>query len=88
MSIEAVATVLNHSKARGRAKLVLIGIANHLGDQGAWPSISTLSSIRQRLRAFGQARHSRANESWGAASRPSVSSNEQPIQNQPLLDHD
>jgi hypothetical protein len=43
MSIEAVATVLNHSKARGRAKLVLIGIANHLGDQGAWPSISTLA---------------------------------------------
>jgi len=43
MSIEAVATVLNHSKATGRAKLVLIGIANHLGDQGAWPSISTLA---------------------------------------------
>jgi hypothetical protein len=43
MSIEAVATVLNHSKAKGRAKLVLIGIANHLGDQGAWPSISTLA---------------------------------------------
>jgi hypothetical protein len=43
MSIEAVATVLNHSRATGRAKLVLIGIANHLGDQGAWPSISTLA---------------------------------------------
>jgi hypothetical protein len=43
MSIEAVALVLNQSKATGRAKLVLIGIANHLGDQGAWPSISTLA---------------------------------------------
>jgi hypothetical protein len=43
MSIEAVALVLNNSKATGRAKLVLLGIANHLGDQGAWPSISTLA---------------------------------------------
>jgi len=43
MSIEAVALVLNKSKATGRAKLVLLGIANHLGDQGAWPAISTLA---------------------------------------------
>ena len=43
MSIEAVSLVLNQSRATGRAKLVLIGIANHLGDQGAWPSISTLA---------------------------------------------
>jgi hypothetical protein len=43
MSIEAVSLVLNESKATGRAKLVLIGIANHLGDQGAWPSIATLA---------------------------------------------
>ena len=43
MSIEAVSLVLNNSKATGRAKLVLLGIANHLGDQGAWPSISTLA---------------------------------------------
>jgi hypothetical protein len=43
MSIEAVALVLNQSKATGRAKLVLLGIANHLGDQGAWPAISTLA---------------------------------------------
>ena len=35
--------VLNHSKATGRAKLVLLGIANHQGDQGAWPSIATLA---------------------------------------------
>jgi hypothetical protein len=43
MSIEAVSLVLNKSKATGRAKLVLIGIANHLGDEGAWPSIATLA---------------------------------------------
>jgi hypothetical protein len=43
MSIEAVSLVLNESKATGRAKLVLLGIANHLGDHGAWPSISTLA---------------------------------------------
>ena len=43
MSIEAVSLVLNKSKATGRAKLVLLGIANHLGDQGAWPAISTLA---------------------------------------------
>jgi hypothetical protein len=43
VSIEAVSLVLNKSKATGRAKLVLLGIANHLGDQGAWPSISTLA---------------------------------------------
>jgi hypothetical protein len=43
MSIEAVSLVLNHSRAQGRAKLVLIGIANHMGDQGAWPSIETLA---------------------------------------------
>lgn len=43
MSIEAVSLVLNQSKSTGRAKVVLIGIANHLGDHGAWPSISTLA---------------------------------------------
>ena len=43
MSIEAVSLVLNQSKATGRTKLVLIGIANHLGDQGAYPAIRTLA---------------------------------------------
>lgn len=43
MSVEAIALVLHHSRARGTAKLVLIGIANHDGDGGAWPSIATLS---------------------------------------------
>jgi hypothetical protein len=43
MAIEIVSAVLNNSKATGRAKLVLIGIANHQGDQGAWPSKATLA---------------------------------------------
>jgi len=43
VSIESVAIALPHSRATGTAKLVLIGIANHDGDGGAWPSISTLA---------------------------------------------
>lgn len=43
MSVEALAVVLHHSKARGTAKLVLLGIANHDGDGGAWPTIATLT---------------------------------------------
>ena len=41
MSIEALSMVLNHSKASGSQKVVLLGIANHLGPdarEGAWPS--------------------------------------------------
>lgn len=43
MSVEALAVVLHHSKARGTDKLVLVGIANHDGDGGAWPSVATLA---------------------------------------------
>ena len=43
VSIEAMAIALHHSRARGTAKLVLIGIANHDGDGGAWPSVATLA---------------------------------------------
>lgn len=38
-----MAIALHHSKATGAAKLVLVGIANHDGDGGAWPSVSTLA---------------------------------------------
>ena len=34
---------LHHSRARGTSKVVLLGIANHDGDGGAWPSIATLA---------------------------------------------
>ena len=43
MSVESMAIALHHSKAVGTAKLVVIGIANHDGDGGAWPSIATLA---------------------------------------------
>lgn len=38
-----MAVVLHHSRAKGTAKLVLLGIANHQGDGGAWPSVETLA---------------------------------------------
>jgi len=38
-----MAICLNHSKATGTAKVVLLGIANHDGDGGAWPTVATLS---------------------------------------------
>lgn len=38
-----MAAVLHHSRAKGTAKLVLLGIANHAGDGGAWPSVATLA---------------------------------------------
>ncbi len=43
MSVETMALVLNHSRAVGTDKVVLLGIANHDGDGGAWPSIATLA---------------------------------------------
>lgn len=59
MSVEAIAIALHHSRAKGTAKLVLIGIANHDGDGGAWPSIDTLSiyagvDVRNVQRAIDQ----------------------------------
>lgn len=38
-----MAIALHHSRAKGSARLVLIGIANHDGDGGAWPSNKTLA---------------------------------------------
>lgn len=38
-----MAAVLHHSKAKGTDKLILVGIANHEGDGGAWPAIATLA---------------------------------------------
>lgn len=43
MSVEHLAAVLHHSQAKGTARLVLLGIANHAGDGGAWPSVATLA---------------------------------------------
>lgn len=38
MSIEAMAIVLHHSKLNGAQKLLMLGVANHAGDGGAYPS--------------------------------------------------
>jgi len=43
MSVESLAIALHHSRSRGTARIVLIGIANHDGDGGAWPSVATLA---------------------------------------------
>ncbi|HEY7823512.1 MAG TPA: helix-turn-helix domain-containing protein [Acidimicrobiia bacterium] len=43
MSIESIAICLHHSRAAKTEKLVLLGIANHDGDGGAWPSVATLA---------------------------------------------
>lgn len=43
MSVEHLALVLHHSRAKGTDKLVLLGIANHEGDGGAWPTVATLA---------------------------------------------
>lgn len=60
-----MAAVLHHSQATGTAKLVLLGIANHHSDNGAWPTLATLAtyanvSVRQvqrdlaRLETLGE----------------------------------
>lgn len=43
MAIEIMVNVLHNSRATGRAKLILLGIANHQGENGAYPSIATLA---------------------------------------------
>ena len=43
MSVESMAIALHHSRATGSARLLLLGIANHDGDGGTWPSIATLA---------------------------------------------
>lgn len=43
MSVEALAIVLHHSRAKGTEKVVLFGIANHEGDGGSYPGVKTLA---------------------------------------------
>jgi hypothetical protein len=43
MSVEAMAIAMRHSRATGAARTILVGIASHDGDGGAWPSMDTLS---------------------------------------------
>ena len=46
MSLEAVNAVLHHSEAVGTDKLILLGIAWHLGpdpEEGCWPRVARLA---------------------------------------------
>lgn len=45
MSIEVMNAVWRESQATGRARLVLLAIADHQGEIGAWPSIATLARM-------------------------------------------
>jgi len=45
MSITVMNAVWQHSKADGRARLVLLAIADHQGEIGAWPSLATLAKM-------------------------------------------
>lgn len=45
MSIRVMQAVWQESKASGRARLVLLAIADHQGEIGAWPSIETIASM-------------------------------------------
>lgn len=45
MSIQIMNAVWRESKAEGRARLVLLAIADHQGEIGAWPSIQTLAKM-------------------------------------------
>lgn len=62
-----MAIALHHSRAKGSAKLILIGIANHDGDGGAMPSMATLAKyggvdtrqarkLVRRLESLGEVR--------------------------------
>lgn len=43
MSVEALSLALNFPGVNAAERLVLIGIANHDGDGGSWPSMATLA---------------------------------------------
>jgi len=45
MSIEISNAVWRTSQSVGRARLVLLAIADHQGEIGAWPSIETLAKM-------------------------------------------
>jgi hypothetical protein len=45
MSIEIMNAVWKHSKSDGRARLVLLAIADHQGEIGAWPSLKRLAEM-------------------------------------------
>lgn len=68
-----MAVVLHHSKASAAGKLVLLGIANHQSDGGAWPALATLAKyanvserrVRQVLRELEEAGELETRLQWG-----------------------
>ena len=46
-----MAIALHHSRSKGTAKVVLLGIANHDGDGGAYPTVATLAKYANVSRA-------------------------------------
>lgn len=80
MSVEHLAIVLHHSRAVGTEKVVLIGIANHDGDGGAFPAHSTLakyanvdvSNVRKALRKLVMAGELRIEERFTTAANGAV----------------
>lgn len=86
MSVESLAIALHHSRAQGTARLVLLGIANHDGDNGAWPSLATLAkyaggvserTVRRALRDLEDLGEIRTDHNAGgvAATRPDLRPN-------------
>lgn len=76
MSIEIMNAVWRESRSEGRARLVLLTIADHQGEMGAWPSIERLAqmvnaSVRtvqreiQILEALGELKVERRNAPTG-----------------------
>lgn len=67
MSVEAMAIVLHHSRAKGAAKLILLGIANHAGDGGSWPTVATLAkyaNITERAVQLALRKLQQSGELW------------------------
>lgn len=69
MSVESIAIALHHSRAKGSAKLILLGIANHDGDGGAWPSVATLKKYAGGLDRRGIQRALQTLEDLGEIKR-------------------
>lgn len=44
MTVQDMATVFERSTSSGNTRLVLLAIANHHGERGAWPSVDRLAS--------------------------------------------
>lgn len=56
MSVESMVQVFHHSASTGTTKLVLLGVANHDGDGGAFPAMNTLA-VYAGIHVTGVRRH-------------------------------